>query len=89
MQLDFSRPGTPSDNPFIESFNATVRRECLSQHWFLDLEDAQRTLDQWREDYNNTRPHTSLTKLTPTDFRLNRSIIAKPLAIENMAFGLD
>jgi putative transposase len=89
VQFDFSRPGTPSDNPFIESFNATVRRECLSQHWFLDLEDAQRTLDHWREDYNNTRPHTSLTKLTPTAFRISRSFIAKPPAIQKLAVGLD
>ena len=69
VALDFSRPGKPVDNAFIESFNATVRRECLSQHWFTGLEDAQRTLDAWREDYNNTRPHRSLANQSPAKYR--------------------
>ena len=69
VALDFSRPGKPVDNCFIESFNGTVRRECLSQHWFTGLEDAQRTLDAWREDYNNTRPHRSLANQSPAKYR--------------------
>jgi putative transposase len=69
VQLAFSRPGKPSDNPFIESFNASLRRECLSQHWFLSLEDAQHTLTQWRRDYNNERPHMALGRLAPAHFR--------------------
>lgn len=40
VKLDFSRPGKPTDNAFIESFNGKFRRECLNQHWFLSLEDA-------------------------------------------------
>lgn len=70
VRLDFSRPGTPVDNAFVESFNASLRRECLSQHWFRSLEDAQTTLDLWKEDYNNNRPHSSLGKLTPVEYRL-------------------
>ena len=50
VELDFSRPATPVDNAFIESFNATLRRECLSQHWFTSVADAQRTLGVWRRD---------------------------------------
>ena len=50
VQLNFSRPGKPGDNPHIEAFNSVVRRECLSQHWFIDLEDAQNELDRWRLD---------------------------------------
>ena len=69
VTLDFSRPGKPSDNAFIESFNATARRECLSQHWFTSLEDAQRTLDAWKDDYNNTRPHGSLAGVPPAKHR--------------------
>jgi putative transposase len=69
VKLDFSRPGKPVDNAFAEAFNATVRRECLSQHWFTSLEDAQQTLDAWREDYNNVRPHGSLAARTPTEYR--------------------
>lgn len=68
VQLDFSRPGKPTDNAHIEAFNSVLRRECLSQHWFIDLEDAQRVLDRWRSDYNNFRPHGSLGRQTPADF---------------------
>jgi putative transposase len=68
VELDFIRPGKPTDNPFIEAFNATLRRECLSQHWFVGLEDAQTTLDRWKEDYNNTRPHSSLDNQSPAHF---------------------
>ena len=50
VALDFSRPGRPVDNAFVEAFNATVRRECLSQHWFTSIEDAQTILDTWRDD---------------------------------------
>jgi putative transposase len=60
VQLDFSRPGKPVDNCVCEAFNGSLRRECLSQHWFTDLTEAQQVLDQWRDDYNNLRPHTSL-----------------------------
>lgn len=69
VRLDFSRPGKPVDNCFVEAFNGTVRRECLSQHWFTGLEDAQRTLDAWRDDYNNTRPHRSLANQSPAKYR--------------------
>ena len=69
VELDFSRPGKPVDNAFAEAFNGTVRRECLSQHWFTSLEDAQRTLDAWREDYNNVRPHGSLDHEPPAEYR--------------------
>lgn len=75
VELDFSRPGKPTDNPFIEAFNATLRRECLSQHWFLSLQDTQATLDRWKEDYNNTRPHSSLDNQPPAHFRAGGAFI--------------
>lgn len=65
VKLDFSRPGEPTDNAFIESFNASLRRECLSQHWFIDEADARRTLAAWKEEYNNVRPHSSLQDRSP------------------------
>jgi putative transposase len=68
-QLDFSRPGRPGDNALIEAFNGRLRQECLSQHWFLSLVDVQQTLDAWRDDYNNERPHGSLGQQTPAQFR--------------------
>ena len=55
-KLDFSRPGKPADNAYAESFNATVRRGCLSQHWFRDFPEVKHTLCRWKEEYNNDRP---------------------------------
>ena len=43
--LDFSRPGKPTDNPYIESFNGSFRDECLNLHWFMSLEDAQEKIE--------------------------------------------
>jgi len=52
----------------LAAFNATLRCECLSEHWFLDLDEAQRTLDCWKDDYNNHLPHSSLKDQPPADF---------------------
>ena len=68
VKLDFSRPGKPTDNAYIESFNGKFREECLNQHWFLSLADAQEKIEQWREDYNERRPHSSLGDLPPAEF---------------------
>jgi putative transposase len=66
-QLDFSRPGKPTDNPFIESFNGSFRDECLNLHWFLSLDDAREKIEAWRCDYNQFRPHSSLSGSTPQE----------------------
>src|SRR6201990_2015739 len=58
--LDFSRPGKPTDNSFIESFNGKFRSECLNTHWFLSLDEARRKCEAWRRDYNDVRPHSWL-----------------------------
>src|SRR3546814_2718212 len=55
--LDFSRPGKPTDNTFIEAFNGRLRAECLNAHWFLNLADAAEKLEAWRRDYNEQRPN--------------------------------
>lgn len=68
VKLDFSRPGTPTDNPYIESFNGKFRAECLDQHWFISKEDARGIIEQWRQSYNKVRPHRSLGQLTPAEF---------------------
>jgi len=68
VKLDFSRPGKPTDNAYIESFNGRLRQECLNEHWFTSLEDAQQKLDAWRDDYNGTRPHSALGNRTPQEF---------------------
>lgn len=68
IKLDFIRPGKPQENAFIESFNGKFRSECLSENWFVSLEDARRTIAEWKDDYNNERPHSSLGDLTPAEF---------------------
>jgi putative transposase len=68
VTLDFSRPGKPTDNAMIESFNGRLRDECLNVNWFLSLEDAQAKIERWRHDYNGSRPHTSLGGRTPWEF---------------------
>lgn len=63
--LDFSRPGKPTDNPYIESFNGSFWDECLNTNWFLSMEDAKEKIESWRQEYNHYRPHSSLNQLTP------------------------
>ena len=71
VKLDFSRPGKPTDNPFIESFNGKLRIECLNQHWFENIEEAQSIIEKWRKEYNQERPHRSLQGQTPLEFEEN------------------
>ena len=73
VKLDFSRPGKPKDNVFIESFNGKFREECLSQNWFLSLQDAREKIESWREDYNENRPHSSFGNRTPLEFQKSGS----------------
>lgn len=68
VQLDFSRPAKPVDNCVIEAFNGSLRRECLTQHWFASLTEAQLLLNEWRHDYNTVRPHRSLANETPATY---------------------
>ncbi len=63
--LDFSRPGKPTDNAFIESFNGKLRAECLNAHWFMSLDDAREKMEAWRRDYNEVRPHSAIGNRTP------------------------
>jgi len=48
VTLDFSRPGKPTDNPYIESFNGSFRDECLNINWFMSFKDAEEKIDAWR-----------------------------------------
>lgn len=68
VKLHFIRPGKPVDNAFMESFNARLREECLNLNWFRSVEHARRVIEEWRVDYNETRPHSSLDFLTPKEF---------------------
>ena len=68
VTLDFSRPGKPTDNAYIESFNGSFRDECLNVNWFLCVDDAKEKIEAWRVEYNEFRPHSSLGDMTPAEF---------------------
>ena len=77
VTLDFSRPGKPTDNAFIESFNGKFRAECLNAHWFMSLDDARRKCEAWRRDYNEERPHSAIGNKVPIEL-VNRSAAFGP-----------
>jgi len=72
VKLDFTHPGKPTENAYIESFNGRLRDECLNVTQFLSLEDAHAKIEAWRIDYNEQRPHSSLGNLTPGEFTRRR-----------------
>ena len=72
IKLQFIRPGKPVDNAYMESFNGKLRDECLNQNWFMSIEHARRVIEEWRIEYNQERPHSSLGNLTPDQFRLEQ-----------------
>ena len=80
VALDFTRPGKPTDNGHIESFNGRLRDECLNVHQFLSLDHAKLVSEAWRRDYNEHRPHSSLGDLTPTEFAASHQDIRPAIA---------
>jgi putative transposase len=68
VEWHFIEPGKPIENAYIESFNAHFRDECLNDNWFTTLADARELIEQWRQDYNQRRPHSSLGYRTPEEF---------------------
>jgi putative transposase len=68
VRLHFITPGRPMENGYIESFHGKFRDECLNEHWFLTLDDARETVESWRLDYNQVRPHSALAYRTPDEF---------------------
>ena len=70
VKLDFIRPGKPTENCFIESFNGRLRDECLNVNEFATLHMAREILGTWKHDYNHQRPHGSLGRLTPSEFAM-------------------
>ena len=68
VKLNFIQPGKPTQNAFVESFNARLRDSCLNQHWFKDLPEARRIIADWIHHYNHERPHSSLEYQAPAVF---------------------
>ena len=77
VTLDFSRPGKPTDNAFIEAFNGRFRAECLNAQWFLSLADAREKMEDWRKYYNEERPHGAIGQKPPITL-LNHDGAASP-----------
>lgn len=70
VTLQFIQPGKPVQNAFAESFNGRLRDECLNDNWFISLTDARETIEAWRIDYNQGRPHMGLADRTPAEFAM-------------------
>jgi putative transposase len=68
VKLNFIRPGKPIENAFAESFNGRLRDECLNTNWFIDMKHARNVIEDWRKDYNEVRPHSSLNNRTPVEY---------------------
>jgi len=68
VRLEFIRPGKPTDNGYIESFNGRLRDECLNVEVFFALSDVREKLARWRNDYNQLRPHSALADRSPEEF---------------------
>lgn len=68
IEWHYIAPGKPTQNAFIESFNARLRDELLNETLFTSLAQARAVLAAWQDDYNNARPHSALGNLTPTEY---------------------
>ncbi len=81
VKLNYIRPGKPIENAFAESFNGRLRDECLNENWFLSLKHAREVIEEWRKDYNEARPHSSLAGLTPQEYLENNGVFYPQLAL--------
>ena len=68
IDLKLIQAGKPTQNAYIESFNGRFRDECLNDHYFNNLAHARALIAQWRRDYNEARPHSSLGRIPPAEF---------------------
>lgn len=73
-------PGSPWENPYIESFHGKFRDECLNMHVFTDGRHAQDVIEHWRNEYNELRPHSSLNYMTPAEFAAHCRNSGRPTA---------
>ena len=80
VKRHFIEPGKPVQNAFVESFNGKMRDECLNEHWFGTVAEARQTIEAWRRDYNEVRPHSSLGNQTPQEFTARGATLRSPTA---------
>ncbi len=70
IELDFIKPGKPTQNSYVERFNRTYRDEVLNMYVFRTLNEVREITEKWIRQYNEERPHDSLNDLTPIEFML-------------------
>jgi putative transposase len=70
VQTLFIAKGSPWENGYVESFNGKLRQVCLTQYWFLSLEDVQEVIEVWREDYKQHRPLCAVGGRSPVEFAI-------------------
>ena len=88
VKIDFSRPGKPTDNGHIESFNGTFRDECLNTHWFPTRGEAKQMIEAWRREYNESRPHRALGERTPQEFAHQIAARRDLMGLQNPQYSL-
>ena len=82
IKLDLIHPGKPVENCFIESFNGSLRDECLNVHWFESMEEAKAKIEAWRIDYNVSRPHQALQEKTPAEFAMRTRELEQSMSFQ-------
>jgi len=87
VKLVYLRPGTPTDNAYIESFNGSFGNECLNMNWFMSNENAKDKVEACKNDYNEFRPHSALTYLTPVEFARKHDVFGR-VSIKFFSFRL-
>jgi putative transposase len=80
VKFNFIRPGKPIENTFAESFNDRLRGECLNTNWFMNLKHTREVIKDWRIDYNQVRPYSSLKNMSPMEYA-NATAGFKPVVL--------
>ena len=79
IELEFIKPGKPTQNSYVERFNRTYRDEILNMYVFRNLTEVRELTQNWIKEYNEERPHDSLDDLTPQEY-----LLAKQPEISNL-----
>jgi putative transposase len=89
VETAYIEPGKPWQNPFAESFNSRFRDECLNTELFLNMFEAKVVIEDWRREYNEFRPHSSLGYRTPAEVgACKRGIMPLPMNGEHRNLSL-
>ena len=78
IQLEFTKPGTPTQNAYIERFNRTYREEILNMHVFKTLMEVRELTADWVREYNEERPYDCLNGLTPWEYLAQHELRKNP-----------